>query len=94
MTKQEQIKHGLFGLILDKPCEYSCEFWDVHGDYCSISDGTKCKWVDSIVKYIDSQGVAIKAERPFPVMFGTVDSYCQGIRKMRESGWVFTEPLI
>jgi len=80
MTKQEQIREGLEQLLGSL--------------YCGMDSWIHAENAPKILKYLDSQGVVIKAERPFPVMFGTVDSYCQGIREMRESGWAFTEPLI
>ena len=92
MDKRSEIREGIDELIGEFMSEMGCEFTCIKAETKALD--MKDRLTDSILNYLASQGVVIEVEREFPFMFGTVESYLRGFQKMREAGYIATEPLI
>ncbi len=100
MTQQEKIREGIEQSICSN-CDDVSDW--IEGQ--TLEDAQKycreraiCAYctdlTNDILQKQDAQGVVIKVERELPLMFGTVESYARGLKKMREAGYEAVENLI
>ncbi len=81
-TRQQEIREGLKGLYIEQPVGES--------DY--THSGLTYLAIDSVLTYLNSQGVVLKIEKPAPNFLKWANS--EDLGEAVKDGWSATERLI